>query len=129
MKFKRLTKPRQLILNFLKNNQKHFRVQELFLHIKKQYPKIGYGTIYRNLNILKKQRIIQEIKDKYGSYFEYNLSNHAHFKCIQCDKLYDISLNTKKIKKSLENQGYKLKNSNIIFEGLCNKCNIFKNKI
>jgi len=125
MQFQRLTKPRKLILEFLKDNKSHPKAFDIFLAIKNKYPRIGYGTVYRNLKILKEQGLIQEIKDKNGSHFDPNTIIHPHFKCIQCEKIYDIPLNIDNLKKQLSKNGYKIKNINLNFEGLCKKCNIF----
>lgn len=122
--FKKITKPRELIQEFLKNNKSHPQVQDIFLAIKKKYPKIGYATIYRNLKILKDQGLIQEIKDKNGSHFDPNTIIHPHFKCIQCDKIYDIPLDISNLKRKVSKSGYKIKNISLNLDGLCKQCNL-----
>lgn len=122
--FKRNTIPRKLIQEFLKDNKSHPTVHDIFLAIKEKYPKIGYATIYRNLKILKEKGVIQEIKDKNISHFDPASVIHPHFKCVQCDKIYDIPLDINNLKEKISKSGYKIKNINLNLEGLCRKCNL-----
>jgi Fe2+ or Zn2+ uptake regulation protein len=57
-------------------------------------PNISLGTVYRNLNFLRDQGLVREIRPGEGSSsrFEGILGPHAHFHCVGCRGLMDIPL-------------------------------------
>lgn len=121
----RNSKQRDKILELLKSTDTHPTANWLFDKLKKNFPKLSLGTIYRNLNILLKQKLIKKID--FGSTFDRfdsNTSDHHHFICEKCGSIKDINL---PIGKDLYNEvdnmiNCKTKKHRIEFYGLCDKC-------
>lgn len=89
-------------------------------------PNVSLGTVYRNLELLSTQGIIQKIETSGGQKrFDGNASNHSHIRCIECNKVFDIDmddvdLDLHKLPKTIGNHqilGYRLE----IF-GRCSSC-------
>jgi Fe2+ or Zn2+ uptake regulation protein len=57
-------------------------------------PHISLGTVYRNLNFLRDQGTVREIRPCEGgsSRFDRADTPHAHFHCVRCNALLDIPL-------------------------------------
>ena len=57
-------------------------------------PNISLGTIYRNLNFLRDQGTVREIRPSEGgsSRFDGADTPHAHFPCVHCNALLDIRM-------------------------------------
>ena len=49
---KRNTIQKELVLNAVTKMRRHVTADEVYDYIKKDYPSIGKGTVYRNLSIL-----------------------------------------------------------------------------
>lgn len=89
-------------------------------------PNVSLGTVYRNLNILKEQGVIQEIRYAgQQSRFDGNPSPHYHFTCVDCEQVLDVDLprdtrleqQLKQLRPDLEVIGH-----NIEFFGRCPRC-------
>jgi len=123
----RQTKQRKLILKELSKLKTHPTAEEIFLLVKKQQPSISLGTVYRNLNFLKKQNKILELSlEKNFNRYDANIHKHYHFYCNKCKKIFDIEQLSilEKLKNELYNKiNFQVINYNINFYGYCKKCN------
>lgn len=123
MKF---SKQRELILNYVLNSCEHPTADTIYMELKKDNPDLSLGTVYRNLTKLSEVGAIKKISlsgqvDK----FDKNLQQHAHLVCDNCGCIIDIYIN--KIDEILEDVSKEgkinIKNYNISFNGICEKCN------
>ena len=79
------------IYHIITSSDKHLTVEEIYLEIKNQYPKIVLATVYNNVNRLWKAGLIHKVSvenmpDRYD-----RLTKHDHLVCQRCGKLADIS--------------------------------------
>lgn len=125
----RLTNQKQFILNYLNSTKIHPTAEEVYLNVKKQLPRISRGTIYRNLESFTKTGKILEISGT-TKRFDGDISDHQHFVCNSCGKVYDIFCKIPEMK-NFKNHTHKIgkvKSYQVIFHGTCKKCNK-KNKL
>jgi Fur family transcriptional regulator, peroxide stress response regulator len=94
MKKTRNTRQRGVILDILKASCEHPTAETIYREARKVLPNISLGTVYRNLNFLRDQRAVREIRPSDGgsARFEGMHPPHAHFHCIHCSALLDIPL-------------------------------------
>lgn len=87
----RMTKQRQVILDELRQLTCHPTADEMYDRIRKRLPKVSLGTVYRNLEIMSEQGIIQKL-DVGGSKkrFDGNVVDHCHIRCTRCGRLEDM---------------------------------------
>lgn len=121
----RFTNQREAIISFLNKKDHHPTASEVYLHVKKQLPRISRGTIYRNLEVLCKENLLRQVLVKGTSRFE-SVENgkHNHFICNNCNKIIDINnkeINIDEIKKQLPKTRIEQVTLNIT--GLCSSCN------
>jgi Fur family peroxide stress response transcriptional regulator len=85
----------------------------LYDNLKKDFPNLSMGNIYRNINILIEQKKVNKIH--FGSTFD-------RFECEKCGSIID--LNDVEIDEEINKkvQNFKVSNHKIQFYGLCNKC-------
>jgi len=124
MKFRR-SRQRESILELLKSTKTHPTASWIYDKLKIEFPRLSLGTVYRNLNILTQQGLINKI-DCGSTFDRYEARNHPHyhFICEQCGSIFD--LNTP-VMKNLNNRVSELENITIKrhmieFFGLCEKC-------
>jgi Fe2+ or Zn2+ uptake regulation protein len=116
-KKERKTNQKKAIMDFLNKNTSHPTAEEVYESVKKKIPNISLGTVYRELKNLKNKRKIRAIEGE-KKRFDYNTSNHAHFKCVGCGRVYDViyDVDYKKVK------GFDINYHELIFYGICKNC-------
>ena len=121
----RMTKQRQIIFEELKKQTSHPTAEQLYQIVRKRLPKISLGTVYRNLDFLSKNSIINKLDiDKDQARYDAEKREHYHVRCIRCGKIGDIfNLPKTDIKKEVS----KLTDFIIIdytpeFRGICPEC-------
>jgi Fe2+ or Zn2+ uptake regulation protein len=94
MKKTRNTRQRGVILDVLRESHEHPTAEQIYREARQVIPNISLGTVYRNLNFLRDQGTVREIRPNEGgsSRFEGRDIPHAHFHCVRCNALLDIPL-------------------------------------
>lgn len=119
----RLTNQKQFILDYLINTKIHPTAEEVFLNVKKILPRISLATVYRNLEQFAQTGKVLAINGTIKR-FDGDVSDHQHFICNSCGKVYDIFCQTPEIKnfKKHTHKIGKVENYQITFNGKCEKC-------
>lgn len=121
----RLTNQRQVILEELRNVTSHPTANEVYNMVRKRLPRIGLGTVYRNLDLLSDCGIIRKIEVG-GSQkrFDGNRTPHYHIRCIACERVDDIwvSQHDELEKKAAESCNYRILGHHVEFTGICGNC-------
>lgn len=127
----RMTKQRKTILKVLRSTTSHPTADWIYEEVRKEIPNVSLGTVYRNLGILKDMGEIMEL-DFGSTYsrFDGNPSNHYHFCCTDCGRVYDIDLI---LMKKIEDEAAKLSghiihHHRLEFYGICKECQKIKLK-
>lgn len=88
-----MTKQRELILNILKQSDRHLTADEIFFLAKLKMPSIAMATIYNNLNALHEAGVINRLHiDGVADCFDKIITPHDHLLCDRCGKITDIHL-------------------------------------
>ena len=119
------SKQRERILALLRSTDTHPTANWLFGRLKKEFPRLSMGTIYRNIGILVRQGLIGRIA--FGSTFDRldaNVADHYHFICEKCDAIIDLEL---PVEHGLDrwvavSGGFEVHRHAVEFYGLCPKC-------
>ena len=96
---------------------------------------VDKATIYRNIKSLTKKEIIREIKNSKGiGYYEIacNIHNpiHPHFECEMCKKIFCLkALSAEDTINLSKYSDFEIKNIEIKFSGICNKCKVNYEKL
>ena len=103
MKQSRLTPQRRLILGVVKSACYHPTADQIHQLVHRQIPNISVGTVYRNLDVLASQRLIQKI-DIPGepARFDADPGHKAYFVCRDKGAIYDLDLDPALLSKILK---------------------------
>ena len=72
--------------------QQHPTAEQVFLEMKKEYPSIALGTVYKHLNALADEGLLLRITEP-GSPDRYDRTErHDHLICSRCGKITDVCL-------------------------------------
>lgn len=121
----RLTSQRQVILEELRKVKSHPTANEVFDMVRKRLPRIGLGTVYRNLELLADKGIIRKLEvGGELKRFDGDTSPHYHIRCVKCNRVEDIF-----IKRNLDLEKnaatcckYKILDHHVQFSGICSSC-------
>lgn len=87
------SRQRECIKQFLVNRYDHPTAETVYLNVKKEFPNISLGTVYRNLSLLAELGEIQKISTGIGpDRFDGNPNPHYHFFCNQCGSVIDLEM-------------------------------------
>jgi len=121
----KFSRQREAIKEMIKNRKDHPTAEQLYADLKREYPHISLGTVYRNLGMLADIGEISKISGD-GESVRYDgiMEQHSHFICKNCGKLIDleIELDTDIYADVEEESGGKVDTHSLMFYGLCNKC-------
>lgn len=110
------------ILNYLIHNHIHPTVNDIYDNLISEIPSLSKTTIYNTLNIFAKNKIVKEINIEENELrYDINTHEHGHFKCIECQKVFDFDIAFEdSAKKSLD--GFELLECEMNIKGLCKTC-------
>lgn len=124
----RMTSQKKIILDYLRSVKTHPNAETVYKEAKKKLPSISRGTVYRILSNLKEKKEIQIIEAKNTAHFDADTSDHSHFICSECNRVYDVCCKCLKcgvLKKKKTKVG-KINSFKIYFYGICEKCMLKK---
>jgi Fur family ferric uptake transcriptional regulator len=121
----RLTTQRQIILEELGKVTSHPTANEVYDMVRKRLPRIGLGTVYRNLELMAESGIILKLEvGGTQKRFDATVTPHYHIRCSSCGKVDDIDLEVQEEinEAAAESSNYKILGHHIEFSGICNEC-------
>jgi Fur family ferric uptake transcriptional regulator len=121
----RLTSQRQVIVEELQKVTSHPTATEVFDMVRKRLPRIGLGTVYRNLDLLAEKGIIKKLEaGGEQKRFDGDTSQHYHVRCVKCGRVEDIFIERSKEleKRAASYCNYKILDHHVQFSGICSKC-------
>ena len=121
----RLTTQRQIILEELARVTSHPTANEVYDMVRKRLPRIGLGTVYRNLELMAEGGIILKLEvGGTQKRFDATTTPHYHIRCIGCGKVDDIDVPVQaEINvKATAATNYTILSHHIEFSGICKEC-------
>ncbi len=82
---------RVAIYDFLQKNAIHPTVDTIYNAVLKDLPSISRTTVYNTVKRLAEAGAVQEVIIEDGELrYDADMSDHGHFKCMECGKVYDL---------------------------------------
>ena len=122
----KMTPQRELIFRSFFELGKHVTVDELYERVKQQDRSVGYATVWRNLKLICKVGLAEEVNlgDGVTRYDRVTREPHGHLYCLNCRKL--LEFDTGKLMEELisisdsvhfQPEGFKIE-----IQGYCQEC-------
>lgn len=113
----KLTKKRLSILELLKHTPGTLSAAAIHSLL----PEIDLVTIYRNLDLFSKEKLIKKVNlGNEEAQYEYQNEPHHHAVCDDCHKIVHFTASDEKLKKLLELKDFKIENIEVTVRGTCN---------
>lgn len=121
------TRSQERILNLLKSLKKAISAQDIYVELRKLNQSIGLATVYRSLEALKLEGVVQVRTLASGeSLYSCAQQDKHHLTCLQCGKSISINqcpVHELEIQLHQSHQ-FKIYYHTLEFFGLCNQCQI-----
>ncbi len=121
----RLTPQRQVILEELAKVKSHPTANEVYDMVRKRLPRIGLGTVYRNLELMADNGLVLKLEVG-GSQKRFDATTHLHYhiRCSCCGRVDDIEMAAmpQLDAAASEMSDYEVLGHHIEFSGLCGSC-------
>ncbi len=121
----RLTTQRQIILEELGKVTSHPTANEVYDMVRKRLPRIGLGTVYRNLELMAESGLILKLEvGGTQKRFDATTDTHYHIRCSQCEKVDDIDIPVQHHINEIATVAtdYQILGHHIEFAGICGEC-------
>jgi Fur family transcriptional regulator, peroxide stress response regulator len=103
----------------------HLTAGEIYERVRKKYPSIAYGTVYRTLHLFAERGLIQEFPfGDQASRFDGRTDRHDHVHCQVCGGLYDVDVPIAILARQVaeEQTGFEIDGHQTVFQGTCPDC-------
>ena len=119
------SRQREAIKDYLMSTTTHPTADSVYAHIRKDFPRISMGTVYRNLSLLAEQGELQQLPcADGGDRFDANTTAHAHFFCSKCQCVLDLDIPEVQGLTQIATTTFngRIDSQQVVFHGLCPDC-------
>jgi Fur family transcriptional regulator, peroxide stress response regulator len=124
----RNTKQRQAIFEAVERHGGHLTADEIYRLVKRRFPRLSLGTVYRNLRLLVAQGDLRELDFGMAvTYFETTKDSHYHLICRVCWGIADADIPVERrlesvVGASSDLGGFCIEEHRLDFIGVCAAC-------
>ena len=122
------SRQRKAIIDFLASRTDHPTADIVYINMRKIFPKISLGTVYRNLSLLVEIGEAIKVPCSDGAeHFDGCTLQHYHFQCNKCGAVVDLKIsdmNSLHDLNKIANADFDgiIEGNSIFFYGKCHKC-------
>ena len=87
------SRQREAIKEFMMTRKDHPTADVVYMNVRKEFPNISLGTVYRNLTLLSDMGELLRLRVGDGvDHFDATTTPHYHFICTDCGAVTDLEL-------------------------------------
>lgn len=110
------------ILQYLHEDKNHPTVERIYTVLKFEMPTLSKTTIYNTLSLFKESELITQFTfDENEAQYDLRTNEHGHFKCEECEKLYDFEFAFGECVNN-DLKGFVINSKDVYFKGICKEC-------
>jgi Fur family ferric uptake transcriptional regulator len=121
----RKSRQREVVLAVVRSTMDHPTAEWVHRQARRALPRIGLGTVYRNLKTLAEEGLIREIHaGGHSARFDGNTGRHYHIRCLGCGRVNDLpmSVDTRFEEEAGRAMNYQVLGHQLEIQGLCPLC-------
>lgn len=120
-----VTYQRLAIYQALYHNNMHPSAEEIYQLVRKRFPMISLGTVYKTLERFYEVGLIQKVSPVTEvARYDAIVDPHHHMICLRCQTIKDVLDPTLNQKISPpENNGFQILRQQVVYQGYCPTCN------
>ena len=119
------SRQRDVVLAAVRATMDHPTAEWVHRQARRSLPRIGLGTVYRNLQRLAADGLIREIHaGGHSARFDGNTGRHYHIRCLGCGRVNDLplSVDTRIEEEAGRAMNYRVLGHQVEVHGLCPLC-------
>lgn len=125
----RCTAQRRTILEELQGLTTHPTADELHVLVRRKLPRVSLATVYRNLEVLAGQGLVQRLDlTGHQKRFDGRTEHHLHIRCVNCDRVSDLEgeYNLPPCQAVAGQTDFEVTGVRVEFLGVCPECQMTK---
>ena len=119
------SRQREAIKEFMMTRKDHPTADVVYMNVRKEFPNISLGTVYRNLTLLSDMGELLRLRVGDGvDHFDATTESHYHFICKDCGAVTDLELPIMHSIDQVAGEGFKGQITGHVtyFYGTCEHC-------
>ena len=119
-----MTRQRALVMEVVRDSKDHPTAQQVYERAKTRMPRIGLGTVYRNLNILAHEgKLLRISLANCSDRYDRTVQPHHHMECVECKRIFDVDVPSLDLEKLQDgNNGFQVIDYQLSIRCLCPEC-------
>jgi len=118
----RFSNQSELIRELIHASKSHPTAAWIYEKAREKITNISLGTVYRNLNQLVSEGLIDVIVEENSTRYDGNTKPHHHLRCSVCGKLSDIEIPDLQLKKKIiRSHHFNVEKIEMVFIGTCSE--------
>lgn len=120
----KVTPQRLAVYDAINHNTTHPNAEAIYTKLQPQYPSMSLATVYKTMEIFAKIGVVKILQCGEDAHrYDYNTTQHAHIRCVQCNRVIDVDIDEKALAKQAAMQsGFAIEGVSLSFWGLCKDC-------
>lgn len=109
-------------MNYLVSKRNHPTAEMIYLELVNEIAGLSKTTVYNTLNLFVQEGIAHALNiDSNELRYDADISLHGHFKCNECNEVYDFSMN-KELLHDQRLKNFMLDDYQFSIKGICSFC-------
>ena len=106
------------------HNMTHPNAESIYQQLQPQYPSMSLATVYKTMEIFAKIGVVKILQCGEDAHrYDYNTSQHAHIRCVKCNRVLDVDIDEGQLARQAEAQtGFSVSGVSLSFLGVCKDC-------
>ncbi|MCL1921093.1 MAG: transcriptional repressor [Kiritimatiellaeota bacterium] len=120
----RPTPQRVAVFTYLCSYTSHPTAEKIYCDLISGYPTLSRTTVYQTLDALCKCGLVTRLVSDEGEMrFDAETSNHGHFKCVKCGRLYNFFYPAETVFPQ-PMDGFVVEAMSLYYKGVCPQCHV-----
>lgn len=115
---------RMAVMEYMIKHHNHPSVDEIYTSLHPKFPTLSRTTVYNTLKLFVEHGVVKMLTiDERNACFDEDTSEHAHFFCQKCGKIFDMPLQggvSTLLKQTVD--GNEILELHQYFKGICKNC-------
>ena len=102
----------------------HINIDKLYEEVKEKFNSISLATIYKNINAMISNYLLEEVKlPNEKSVYEIVKNKHSHLLCKKCNDVIDVDIQLNSINQDISSKlNFTVENTDVVISGICKNC-------
>lgn len=111
------------IMDYLLSHKTHPCVDEIYTALVDTYPTLSRTTVYNTLKLFAEHNAILTLNlNNNEAHYDGDLTPHAHFYCVHCNKIFDIKIEDNSFLRKNAPSGFQVDDIQLYYKGICINC-------